>query len=74
MQEFLKIRVGQEFWLVPIQIASPDFREAVNKFNRAADGETILLSNDEARAFSFVREHPYTWRPFIFLTAAALKP
>lgn len=66
MHAFLKIQVGKEIWLVPLPLtlATPEFKNAVDRFNRTSDGEIVSFTDEEYLAFVEIQNHPATWKPF----------
>ena len=56
-------KVGSTVWLVPPEIATPQFEKAVEKLNTTPHGGIIGWTKEEEAAFKRVLSHHATWRP-----------
>lgn len=59
----IKTMVGTHLWLVPSELYSDDFRNAVSKLNKGPLGKDLGWTRAEENAFLVVYGSPEVWKP-----------
>lgn len=59
----MKLVVGTQIWLVPLNLVSRPFLNAVSKLNLASDRSMIEWTDEEEKTFLEVDGHQYVHKP-----------